>query len=279
MKTNQSIIWFTAHKCASVYAIEILHKLSQDVGTTYINYEGDLWEVGQSFANFFTEKSFDVCTKTSHIYGPFRQYYSIPEMEEYKIIMMLRDPRDVLTSLYFSTAYSHYIPESQKTEMKLAREDARMKNIDDFVIEHSPWVRATYNLYTKYLFGKKNVLFLKYEDMITNFPAWLKEIFKHLDITPSEQLIKELIDGAKFEVKEDIYAHKRQVKAGDHRRKLQVNTIKELNLQFQDILKIYGWLTKTSQAENELFELTLDRAISRLDNFQFLLQSQHDFSA
>jgi hypothetical protein len=280
MTTNQSIIWFTAHKCASVYATEILHKLAQYLLMTHVNYEVDLWEAGQDFRKFFTENNFDVCTTTNHIYGPFRQYYSIPEMEEYKVIMMLRDPRDVLTSLYFSTAYSHYIPESQKTELESAREYAIMNTIDDFVIQHSPWVRETYNLYAKYFLKRKNVLFLKYEDMVTDFPTWLNEIFKHLQMTPSEQLIKELIEGAIFEVKEDIYSHKRQVKPGDHRRKLQVNTIKQLNLQLQDILEIYGWLTQKSQAEKELFELTLERAISKLDNFQFLLQqSQQGISA
>jgi hypothetical protein len=255
MTTNQSVIWFTAHKCASVYATEILHKLAQDQLMTHVNYEGDLWAAGQSFMKFFIENNFDVFTITNHIYGPFRQYYSIPELEEYKVILMLRDPRDLLTSLYFSTAYSHSIPESQKTKMESARENAIMKSIDDYVIEQSPWVRETYNLYAKYFWGKKNVLFLKYEDMVTDFPTWLNEIFKHLQMTPSEQLVKELIDGAIFEVTEDIYSHKRQVKAGDHRRKLQVNTIKQLNLQLQDVLKIYGWLTKKSQAEKELFEM------------------------
>jgi len=279
MTTNQSIIWFTAHKCASVYATEILHKLAQNVLMTHVNYELDFWEAGQDLMKFFTKNNFDVCTTTNHIYGPFRQYYSIPEMDEYKVIMMLRDPRDVLTSLYFSTAYSHYIPESQKTELESAREYAIMNTIDDFVIQHSPWVRETYNLYAKYLLGKKNVLFLKYEDMVADFPTWLNQIFKHLQMTPSEQLVKELIDGAIFEVKEDVYSHKRQVKPGDHRRKLQVNTIKQLNLQLQNVLEIYGWLTNKSQAEKELFELTLERARSKLDNFQLLLpQSQLDIS-
>lgn len=48
MTTNQSIIWFTVHKCASVYASEILQKLAEDVGMIYRNYEGDLWKKGQS---------------------------------------------------------------------------------------------------------------------------------------------------------------------------------------------------------------------------------------
>ena len=276
MTTNQSIIWFTAHKCASVYASEILQKLAEDVGMIYRNYEGDLWEKGQSLEKLIygndSETINNMFKTTGHIYGPFRQYYPIPEMEKYKVILMLRDPRDVLTSLYFSIAYSHGILESQQTEAEAVREYVKSKNIDHVVIEHSPWLRTTYECYTKCLFGKNNVLFLSYEDMVTDFPAWLIEICKNLPIKPGEQLVNELIDHAVFEVQEDIYSHKRQVKPGDHRRKLQVDTIKQLNLEWQDVLKIYGWLKDERQEADELFQLYLERAREKLDNFKLLFE-------
>lgn len=280
MTANQSIIWFTAHKCASVYASEILQKLAEDVGMIYLNYEGDLWVKGQSLGKLISgndsETSNYMFKTTGHIYGPFRQYYPIPEMEKYQVIMMLRDPRDVLTSLYFSLAYSHSIPESQKTQIESQRENTRKKTIDDFVIEESQRFKITYENYKKCLFGKNNVLFLSYEDMVTDFPAWLIELCKNLQIKPSEQLINELIDGAKFEVDENIYSHKRQVQPGDHRRKLQVNTIKKLNLEMQDVLKIYGWLKDEGQEADELFQLYLERAREKLDNFKLLFeQAKH----
>ena len=71
---------------------------------------------------------------------------------------------------------------------------------------------------------------------------------------------------------EDVYSHKRQVKPGDHRRKLQVNTIKQLNLELLYILKRYGWLRDGLQEADELFKLNLERAIHKLDNFQLLLE-------
>ncbi|MEZ2238913.1 sulfotransferase domain-containing protein [Microcoleus sp.] len=284
MTTNQSIIWFTAHKCASVYASEILQKLAEDVGMIYLNYEGDLWEKGQSLGKLISgndsETSNNMFKTTGHIYGPFRHYYPIPEMEKYKVILMLRDPRDVLTSLYFSLVYSHGIPESQKTQIKSQRENTRKKTIDDFVIEKSHPCKTIYNSYTKCLFCKNNVLFLSYEDMVTDFPAWLIELCKNLAIKPSEQLINELIDGAKFEVEENIYSHKRQVKPGDHRRKLQVNTIKQLNLEMQDVLKIYGWLKDERQEADELFQLYLERGIEKLDKFKLLFeQAKHKINS
>lgn len=272
MTTNPSIIWFTAHKCASVYARSILQNLAQDQGMIYVDYEGDFWLEGKSLRELFSKKSLDVFKTTGHIYGPFRQYYSIPEMEKYKVILMLRDPRDVLTSLYFSIAYSHFIPEIKKAKMESSREDVKNKNIDNFVIEQAPWLRKNYEQYGKSLLGKNNVLFLSYEDMVINFPLWLSELFKYLQINNTEHLIKKLIYESKFEVKEDVYSHKRQVKPGDHRRKLQVNTIKQLNLELLYILKRYGWLRDGLQEADELFKLNLERAIQKLDNFQLLLE-------
>ena len=85
-------------------------------------------------------------------------------------------------------------------------------------------------------------------------------------------LRKKLINEAKFEIKEDIYSHKRQVKPGDHRRKLQVNTIKKLNLEWQDILKIHGWIRNQLQEEDELFQLNLERRREKLEKFKFALE-------
>ncbi|WP_333221872.1 sulfotransferase domain-containing protein [Microcoleus sp. Pol12A5] len=247
-----------------MYATEILHNLAHDLGMTYLNYEGYLWEAGQCLEKLFFDHDPEIINNmfrtTGHIYGPFRQYYPIPEREKYKVILMLRDPRDVLTSLYFSSAYTHDIPESQKTKIESAREDAINKNIEDFVMEHSPWVRTNYEHYTKYQFGKKNVLFLSYEDMVIDFSTWLIELFKYLPSKPSEQLRNKLLHGANFEVEENIYSHKRQVKSGEHRRKLQVHTIKQLNLELQDVLKIYGWVKDERQEADELFQLYLSKA-------------------
>jgi hypothetical protein len=47
-----------------------------------------------------------------------------------------------------------------------------------------------------------------------------------------------------------------------------VNTIKQLNLELQDVLKIYGWLKDERQEANELFQLYLERALEKLDNFK-----------
>jgi hypothetical protein len=55
-----------------------------------------------------------------------------------------------------------------------------------------------------------------------------------------------------------------------------VNTIKQLNLEFQDLLKIYGWIKYERQEADELFQLYCSRAREKLDKFkQKFEQAKH----
>lgn len=50
-----------------------------------------------------------------------------------------------------------------------------------------------------------------------------------------------------------------------------MNTIKQLNLEFQDLLKISGWVRNQLQEADELFQLNLERPREKLDNFKIFL--------
>jgi hypothetical protein len=80
--------------------------------------------------------------------------------------------------------------------------------------------------------------------MVDDFPAWFDDLVEYCDLESSHPL-KEVIlreaDEARH-TKEDIYRHRRQVTPGDHKRKLQPETIAILNSTFSDILKGFGYI-------------------------------------
>lgn len=81
----------------------------------------------------------------------------IPALEQYRIFLMVRDPRDVLTSMYYSSAYSHPVPEAtgDKREAFLARRrHTREISIDQFALENAEHKRAIYQHYTDLLVKK-----------------------------------------------------------------------------------------------------------------------------
>lgn len=232
---GQSVVLFTVHKSGSAFMGEMLKFLCQESGLTPLNLMGYL-----SINNIpeYTivgsrrlRRSFH---PTGYFYGPLRFYHHIPRLNRYKILLLLRDPRDTLTSLYYSRTYSHVVENEYHRRL---REDALQQNIDAFCLQLASNRKLLYENYLRTLAERPNVLILKYEDMVADFPVFLDRIIRFLGYAPSAYLRQAILNEADFKVeKEDIYAHKRQVAPGDHLRKLKPGTIRELNRVFAGIL-------------------------------------------
>lgn len=170
-----------------------------------------------------------------YYYGPIGTFRDIPNIEKYKVLLQLRDPRDVLTSLYYSTSFSHAVI-SRKLIRR--RKTALKQSVDDFVIASINEYLPIYTIYCDKLLNHSNTLFLKYEEMVLSFPNWLNKLGNYLEFSDQQNTINHLVAESDFTVAtEDIYAQKRQVTPGDYLRKLQPQTINELNLKFADVLQ------------------------------------------
>lgn len=156
---------------------------------------------------------------------------------------MLRDPRDVLTSLYFSMAYSHVIYKNAlESKMMNNREQALAQPIDEWIHHQAQLFLPRYQYYIENLIGQKNTCLVRYEDMVGNFETWLNTILTGLNLTNvSDSLKQKIIGEANFDVEENVASHKRQVQPGDHKRKLQAETIQKLNETFSSILETLGY--------------------------------------
>ena len=194
-----------------------------------------------------------------YFYGPFRSFNrGIPNLEDYKIFLMLRDPRDVIVSSYYSI-YSHVTPLLEGKRAHRLRMNRRKKTleqtVDEFAInklEANSRFLDRYKEYHRELMGKPNVLFLKYEDMVGDFSAWLDRLTGFLELDLGREFIAGLKAGAEFKVsKEDVYKHKRQVTPGDHRRKLKPETIEILNAKTREIRQFFGYSDKKAGITDE----------------------------
>ncbi len=234
--TKNSIIFFTIHKCASTYLKEVFYEISAKNDYIPLNLLRYLTEQSNELTDpSFLERTFQT---EGYFLGPFRFYLDIPNLDQYKVLLILRDPRDVLTSDYFSTSYSHPIVSERN---RLEREAASKMDIDEYVIGKLSIYKARYQMYIDKLIGKENVLFMKYEDMIDDFPAWIKRIVDFLDMNNNNQVVEKIINDSNFEVNEDPRSFKRNIKAGDHKRKLKKETIDHLNRELKSTLVTLGF--------------------------------------
>lgn len=238
---HPSVVFFTAHKCASVFVSRVLHRLAQSVGLVHLNYEGyfaltDVRRYELFHSQGFQHKAYK---KSGYYYGAFRWFHPMPDLSDYRVLLVLRDPRDVLTSYFYSMAYSHQIMSKGVLER---RGEALRVGLDEYVLRTRHWLAGVYGTYCDELLGKQNVLLAKYEDMVTDFDNWLRAVAAHLSLDGDADLLRSVVGEASFSVQgENVRAHKRQVAPGEHRRKLAVETQAILDSDFRDILETLGY--------------------------------------
>ena len=239
---HTSILFFTTQKCASRYVDRVINKLATSAGLVHADYDAyvAMVRVPKHERLFTRDDKMQVAFKSKgYYYGPLGTFRKIPNLSHYRIVLQLRDPRDVLTSLYYSTAYSHAVI---SPKLIRRRKEALEMDIDDYVLHAANEYLPIYQDYCDSLLGKKGVLFLRYEDMVVDFPTWLSQLSRHTGLTGETKSIQEILNAADFSVnEEDIYAQRRQVTPGDYLRKLKSETIKILNDRFSEILDRLGY--------------------------------------
>jgi|AntRauTorckE5430_2_1112549.scaffolds.fasta_scaffold00982_6 hypothetical protein len=236
LTSQKSILFFTVHKCASTLVVKIIRELSEKMNIIPIDLDGFIITHENNNEAVFEDDNFlkQIFVSEGFYYGALRYFRRVPNINNYNIFLMLRDPRDVLTSMYFSMAYSHTIFDKKMINY---RQSVRDMSIDEFVLFNMGGYNKKYNEYINELMGKENVLFLKYEQMVTDFPTWLNEMSSSLGIY-DEEIIDRLIDENSFQKKkEDIHSHVRNIHPGDHKIKLKAETIEILNKEFASVLK------------------------------------------
>lgn len=242
---KKSVIFFTAHRSGSTFLNNTLKKISADEGFMPVDYDFLFTVMGQDyFINKFKDSEFlqKGFKSTGYYYGAFRSYRNIPNLEKYKIVLLLRDPRDVLNSLYFSTTFSHDVLNTKLIENK---KRAIEIGIDKFVLQEAPEYLQTYRDYIEKLLPLSNVRFVRYEDLIENFPGILNELIDNIDLSPRKDLVDSIIEASTFKTKkENKYSQRRSGRPGDYLEKLHPETIEKLNVLFEKELKALGYKTK-----------------------------------
>ncbi len=191
-------------------------------------------------------------------FAPIRFYVNIPQVEDYRIILHLRDPRDVLVSMFYSYCYIHPGEVGANTGH---RREAAARGIDAFVLDKASQNSALYpgdygtgghvedligNLprryqnYIEHFLGKPNVTLVKYEEMVTDYRSWLEKFIRPFPIDDPSKVIDDLVaQSPQFFPQRpvDEMRHVRHVAPGDHRAKLQASTIRQLNSIFSKALE------------------------------------------
>lgn len=259
----KSILVYTVHKAASMFLHSISEDVAKEFGITHYSPnnrgEADIYaEIRRvSWKAFIENPSHEGC------FGPIRAGAADPIIPDglsaFAVVLHLRDPRDVLTSLYYSNVYNHPRKEGRFNPSDEKRKQWEDEGVDVFVLKQTPTFKQRYETLISGLLGKENVTLLKYEDMVTDYSTWLNRFlaaFSHLPLPPKRRLGLFSAPNSLSAVHEhlyqkyrqdfvppaeDVHKHIRQLMPGDHERKLAPETISQLDTEFGEILNLLNY--------------------------------------
>ena len=252
----QSIVVFTLHKSASMFIHRQCEMLCALGGIAY--HSPNLPASGLTARKLLTDD--DVWRTRRGCFAPVRFFVDVPGIEQYRVLLHLRDPRDVLVSMFYSYCFIHPGEVEANTGYRRATADA---GIDAFVLAKASGDSAAYrgdygtgghvedligNLpqryrnYTDRLLGRGNVTLLKYEEMVLDYRSWLTKFIAPFPIAEKPRVIDELVAQAPYPNRAgDAMQHIRHVTPADYLAKLQPCTIRRLDEIFSDTLEALGY--------------------------------------
>lgn len=179
-------------------------------------------------------------------YGMARGPYvaNMPIIGRLRTIVQLRDPRDCITSAYFSFRESHVPPKdpTKLAEFQKRRAALQELDIDSYATSRAAQYRMRMQILARIIAAHDDVLVLRYEEMVEDTERWLGRIAAFLDQPVTAELRAQLGSKIDFSVaREDSARHKRQVRPGDHLRKLRPESIAAMTAVLKDELDRFGY--------------------------------------
>ncbi len=243
-----SVYVFSLPKAGSVLLDNIMRGLSEQVGVTYVSLMGEFFKLGLAEQDVPSTTS-NVFADNGYCFGGFRAFpktFEIPNLSTRKSIFLLRDPRDMLVSHYFSMRSSHPDPGKILTTSRQSlqrRDKALVMNVDEYALDlASYYLRQLSRYIDVFKDHPENFTVFRYEDVIFEKRAWVADICRALNWNVSERARNKIAD--KNDVvpsAENEAQHIRQVTPGDGMRKLQPVTIERLNELFEPQLTYFGY--------------------------------------
>jgi hypothetical protein len=234
---------FAYAKAGSVMLDNIIEELARTAGLPAFNLNSQLFTQGHSPEDIDLDLRRLFLPNGCIHYG-FRNYpdFQLPVLPANRCALMVRDPRDMLVSMYYSWTQSHHVPHGgpQRDYMLDLREKSQKMDIDEFCRANSFGYMYALDFNNKN--GLDKAITLRYEDYIFNKPALVERLCVIFGTELPSNEIRRIAE--KFDIRpetEDPASHIRNVKTGNFRDKLSTETIAILNRELKPFLDFYGY--------------------------------------
>ena len=129
----------------------------------------------------------------------YNSFQKLEKPKEYRAFFVMRDPRDIVISAYFSNRYSHKLMDHIAETRKILES----QSLEEGILYTIETLRDVFTILRSWVNGARdnpNILILRYEDITGEFAFQsFQKLFNHCDIKISDDLISEILEDYSFE--------------------------------------------------------------------------------
>ncbi|WP_425093883.1 sulfotransferase domain-containing protein [Tropicimonas sp. S265A] len=259
--THRSVLFFTTHKCASIFLGDIMRTASQLSSMRHLNYAAAIYRMKDTIdtrgydhteiEHLIARNADRLFRPRGEIYGPLRRGVDFPERRDYTQIFFLRDPRDVLVSAYFSFGGSHGTPHSTEMARLFQDERTRMQEegIDRYALRAArDWIGPVFEEYAAFKRDSEHSHYFSY-DLYKNDPAtFLKSVLSamglDLDVETTPELqafLARAVNATAQRAPQTKKTHRRSGQSKQFLTELKPDTVTELNDILGPVLEFWNF--------------------------------------
>jgi hypothetical protein len=210
--------FFGHHRCGTTWMRDVIRKCCVAINANYFEVTADgkisSRDIFKGQENVFRPHTF-TCYHNSRI-------ADINKMKKgSRGFHLIRDPRDVLVSDYYSRKYSHSISLPWHQELRDKLHDLSLDDGLIYMLNQPGYLGQIKNWAPGI---NKHVIDIRYEDILENEMAIFTEIMKFLNVPVSEDILSVIVEECSFRNiarrhpgEENIHSHRRKAVAGDWR--------------------------------------------------------------
>ena len=245
--TKASVLAFSMAKAGSTLLFEMLRRLSAMAGVAYFEPEAHLFEAGRDPLARPIDLGFEY-EEAGYCFGGYRQFpaHPIPLLDSARTVFLVRDPRDMIVSLYFSLVGSHEIPAAGtdgRNVMQETREFVSGLSLSEFLWSGILQYTRMFEGYVANRFhARHNVRVYRYEDIIYRKAAFLQDVQSWFGWNVDPALVREVASEADtVPAKEQPGAHIRQVHPGNHAAYLSAAESQQICNDLREYMTLFGY--------------------------------------
>jgi len=239
-----SLVLLSCNRAATQFTEDVLAAIYRKAGGRYVALNRYLFFADRDADRHFldAEHMRALMRPTGYFFGQQGPFEDCGFLEEFKAVAMVRDPRDLVVSSFFSVTRSHVL--RNRDDVRRIRE-AREAGIQRYV--QGEQLLAYYEACLRQnlrLREKENVLCWRYEDMMERFGEFEASCQEFILGEARPELSAELggrFKGTVTDGGEDAGRHRRSGRWGQFRTALEPETIRRLNARFEPLLDAFGY--------------------------------------